>query len=106
MSQKTQRTRWGGVVNAMPRPLYLRERTRVPDVEKAGWALWPEWTTIDKRKFLSPTAVRIRIVQPVVSQPSDYSVPTLMYCVEKTKERSIFNDAELVRDFRLPPRSS
>jgi hypothetical protein len=30
------------VVNATPRPLYLRERDPVPIVQKAGWAPGPE----------------------------------------------------------------
>ena len=34
-------TRCGWVVNAMPRPLYLRERDPVPIAQEAGWAQGP-----------------------------------------------------------------
>jgi len=36
-------TRWGWVVNTMPRPLYHWERGMVPIVQEAGWAMGPFW---------------------------------------------------------------
>jgi hypothetical protein len=49
--------RWGWVVNATSRPLYLRERVPVPTAEEAWWAPRAVWTSKEKRKSLAPTGV-------------------------------------------------
>ena len=44
----------GWVVNATPRPLYPRERYRVPIVQEAGWAPGQVWTRAEN---LAPTGI-------------------------------------------------
>ena len=43
------------MVNAMPWPLYPRERDAVPIVQEAGWAPGPVWTGAES---LVPTGIR------------------------------------------------
>jgi hypothetical protein len=45
--------RWGWVVNATPRPLYLGNDP-VPIVQEAGWAPWTVWTGAEN---LAPTVM-------------------------------------------------
>jgi hypothetical protein len=45
----------GWVVNSAPRPLYPRERDRVPIVQEAGWAPVLVWTSAEN---LAPTGIR------------------------------------------------
>ena len=45
----------GWVVNAMPRPIYSRERDPVPTVQEVGWAPGPVWTGAVN---LAPTGIR------------------------------------------------
>jgi hypothetical protein len=53
-------TRWGWVVNAMPRPLFSRGKKKapIPIVEEAVYAPGPIWTGMKKRKYFAPTGVR------------------------------------------------
>jgi hypothetical protein len=56
--------RWWWMVNAMPRPLYPRERDPVPIVQEAEWAQGPVWTGAENltlHRRLDP-----RTVQPVL----------------------------------------
>jgi hypothetical protein len=39
--------RKGWVVNAMPRPLYTRERDLLPNVQAAGWVAAPVFTGME-----------------------------------------------------------
>jgi hypothetical protein len=43
-------TRWGRVVNVMPRPFYPRERDTVSIVQEAEWAPGPVWTDAESLK--------------------------------------------------------
>ena len=45
------------MVNATPRPLYLREREPIPTVQEAGEVPGPMWTNAEK---LAPTGFRSR----------------------------------------------
>jgi hypothetical protein len=47
--------RWGCVINATPRPQYVRERDPVPIVQEAGWAPEPVRTGAEN---LAPTGIR------------------------------------------------
>jgi len=47
------------LVSAMPRPLYPRERDKVPIVHEAKCALGPVWTGTKKKKRLCVTAVAV-----------------------------------------------
>ena len=47
--------RWGWLVSATPRLLYLREGDSVPIVQKAGRVAWPVWNGLEN---LSPTEIR------------------------------------------------
>ena len=55
----------GWVVNAMLRPLCLRERDSLLIVQEAGWARWSVWTVVEN---LASTRLRSRTVQPVSSR--------------------------------------
>ena len=62
----------GGVVKATPRPLYPRERDRVPIVQVAGWA--PGRSGRVRKILLSP-GFDPRTIQLVSSPYSDYAIP-------------------------------
>jgi hypothetical protein len=59
------------VVNATPRPFYLRERNSVPIVQEAGWAPGPVWMGA---KNSATTGVRSRTVQAVASRYIDWTI--------------------------------
>ena len=65
-------TRCGCVVNATPRPLYLRERDPVPIVWEAGWAPEPVWMGAEN---LTPPRSDLRTVQPVASHYNYFAIP-------------------------------
>jgi len=50
--------RWWWVLNTTLRPLYRRERALVPIVQEAVWAPGPVSVGMEKREFLTLTAVR------------------------------------------------
>jgi hypothetical protein len=64
-------TRWRWVVNAMPQPLYPRERDLVPTIQEAGLAPQPVWTSAEK---LTSTNIWCPLVQPVASHYTNYLV--------------------------------
>jgi hypothetical protein len=43
------------VLNATPRPLYLRERDPIPIIQEAVWATGPVWR---REENLAPTGIR------------------------------------------------
>jgi hypothetical protein len=65
--------RWGWVVNAVPRPIYPRER-QVPIVQEVGWTPGPDWTGVENlaitgirspdRPALSESLYRLRYPGP------------------------------------------
>jgi hypothetical protein len=50
--------RWWWVLNATFRPLYRRERVLVPIVLEVVWAPGSDCMGMEKREFLTTTAVR------------------------------------------------
>ena len=58
---------WRWVVNVTPWPLDTRERSTVSILQDAGRAPGSFWTSVVKRKSLTPTGFEPRIVQPVAS---------------------------------------
>jgi len=58
----------GWVVNARPRPLYLREINPELIVQEAGWTPGPVWTG---RKNLVPTRLDARTVRSVAIRFTD-----------------------------------
>ena len=56
--------RWGWVVNATPRLLYLWEGNPAPIVQEPGWPPGPAWTSA---KNLVPTGFDPRTAQAVVN---------------------------------------
>jgi hypothetical protein len=47
--------KWSWVVKVTLRPLYYRERAPAPIAQNSGWPPGPAWTSVEKRKSLSPT---------------------------------------------------
>jgi hypothetical protein len=64
--------RWGWVVNATPRLLYLREGNPAPIVQEPGWAPGPAWTSV---QILVPTGFDPRTTQPVANRCTYYAIP-------------------------------
>ena len=64
----------GWMGNFMPRPLYPRERDRLPIVQGIRWAPGPVWTSVD---YLALTGIRSPSRQPVLSCYTHYAIPAL-----------------------------
>jgi hypothetical protein len=62
-------TKWSSVAKVTPRPLYLRETTRVSTRLEAEWAPEPIWTVVEKEKNLFLLlGFEPRIAQPAASR--------------------------------------
>jgi hypothetical protein len=63
--------RWGCVVNATPRLLYLWEGNLAPIVQEPGWAPGPAWTSAQN---LVPKGFDPRTAQPVANRCTYYAI--------------------------------
>jgi hypothetical protein len=63
----------GWVVNAMPGPLYFREKDPLPIVQEAGWSSRPDWKGAEN---FARTGFDPRTVQPVASRYIAYAIST------------------------------
>jgi hypothetical protein len=68
MPQEAEGCIWGWFVIDAPRPLYLQESAPLPILEKACWALRPDWKCMQKSKSLTIAEVRT----PVRPGSTDY----------------------------------
>ena len=64
----------GWMGNFMPRPLYLRERDRLPTVQEVRWAPGPVWNGAE---YLAPTGIRSQDRESVLSCYTHYAIPAL-----------------------------
>jgi hypothetical protein len=90
---------WWWVLNAMLRPLYRREWSLVPIVQEAVWAPGPVSMGMEKREFLTPTAVR---TQNCPAMPLTLSPPHSGYKSTEIRRQNNQENGKKWRVWRSP----
>jgi len=79
---------------ATPSLFYYRERSPVPNVQKAGWASGPIWTG---RESLAPEGVQTPTLQPVRRRYTDYAIATAYFKILQIIKFAMFGGRIVLR---------